>query len=245
MSNIMNKLDPNKPQFVLDLKNHIHDSVSIIVVHKDKPQFLNICLQSIVVMSSNNNYELIVVDNNSGPETQKFLDEIQDQVKIVRNTDNLYWSKSANLGVKAADPNTKYFIFLHSDVVITNPAWIDHLINVNDANGAGLVGLETASCSIFNTNVNFVQEWCVLITRECMNKLGSWPEELPLIGHSFIMTLKAQMRGFKPQVMQNSIAHHYRIFGVNINDYEQQDDIARQMLPIVYMQAQSRSAGEG
>ncbi len=241
MSNIVNKLDPNKPQFVLDIKNHIHDSVSIIVVHKDRPEFLNICMQSIVVMSSNNNYELIVVDNNSGKETQKFLDEIDGDVKVVRNNQNLFWSAAINKGIKAADPNTKYFIFLHSDVVITNPTWIDLLISVNDTNNAGMVGLETAACSIFNRTVNFVQEWCMLVTRECMNKMVEWPEELPLIGHSFIMTLKAQIRGFKPQVMQNNIAHHYRIFGVDINEYESLDEEAKKELPLAYQKAQIRS----
>lgn len=244
MSNIMKKLDPNKPQFVLDLKNHIHDSVSIIVVHKDKPEFLNICLQSIVVMSANNSYELVVVDNNSGPETQKFLDEIQDQVKIVRNKENLFWSAAVNAGIKAADPHTKYFIFLHSDVVITHPSWIDLMINVNESNGAGVVGLETAACSLFNNTVNFIQEWCMLVSRECMNKIGNWPEELPLIGHSFIMTLRAQLRGFRPQVMQNTVAHHYRIFGIDINDYEQQDDLAKKNLPLAYQNSQLRTFGE-
>lgn len=241
MSNIINKLDPDKPQFVLDIKNHIHDSVSIIVIHKDKPEFLNICLQSIVVMSANNNYELIVVDNNSGPETQEFLDEIQDQVKVVRNKENLFWSAAANLGAKAADPHTRYFIFMHSDVVVLNPAWIDLLINVNDTNKAGMVGLETATCSIYNQTASFVQEWCVLFTRECFTKTGGWTENLPLIGHSFIMTMKAQLKGFQPQVMQNTIVHHYRIFGIDINEYEQQDLMSKTNLPQAYMDAQTRS----
>jgi hypothetical protein len=73
----VDSLDGQKPQFVLDIKNNLNDSVSIVIVHKDRPEFLNICLQSITVMSSNNNYEIIVVDNGSGPESQKFLDEIE------------------------------------------------------------------------------------------------------------------------------------------------------------------------
>jgi hypothetical protein len=36
--------------------------VSIIVVHRDRPEYLNICLQSIVVTSCNNNYEIIEID---------------------------------------------------------------------------------------------------------------------------------------------------------------------------------------
>jgi hypothetical protein len=55
------------------------------------------------------------------------------------------------------------------------------------------------------------------------------------------MTLKAQIRGFKPQVMQNNIAHHYRMFGVDINEYERLDDEAKQELPLAYQKAQIRS----
>jgi len=241
MANILEKLDPTKPQFILDLKNHLHDYVSIIIVHKDKPEYLNICLQSIVVSSANNNYEIIVVDNNSGAETQEFLNDIQDQVKVVRNKENLYWSAAANKGIQAADPNSKYFIFMHSDVVILNPAWIDLLINVNDSNNAGMVGLETASCTVFSKNVTFVQEWCVLISKDCMRKIECWPEELPLIGHSFIVTMKCQLKGYKPQVMQNNIAHHYRVFGVDINEYERLDELAKENLVSAYQKAQSRS----
>src|SRR3954465_10754410 len=79
------------------------EQVSIIVVHKDRPEYLNICLQSIAVTSMNNNYELIVVDNNSGPESQDYLDAIKDDVKIVKCDRNYYWAIAANKGALAAD----------------------------------------------------------------------------------------------------------------------------------------------
>lgn len=236
-----NPLDPSKPEFVLDLKNTTNDAVSIVVIHKDKPEYLNLCLQSIVVCSSNNNYELVVVDNGSGTETQKFLDEIQSDVKIVRNTKNLYWSAGSNAGFKATDNKTKYVIFMHSDVVVLNPSWIDLLINVCEANNAGMVGIETSNCLINNQRIDFIQEWCVLFTRECLERIGPWPEELPMIGHTFIMTLKSQIKGFKPQIMKNNIAHHYKVFGVDINDWEKMQEEASTVLPKVYQNSQSRT----
>lgn len=241
MSSKINPLDGNSPEFVLDLKNTNSDSVSIVVVHKDKPEYLNLCLQSIVVCSSNNNYELVVVDNSSGMETQKFLDEISHDIKVVRNPKNLYWSGGVNVGLKATDPKTKYVIFLHSDVVILNPSWIDLLINVCEANNAGMVGIETSNCLINNQKIDFVQEWCCLFSRECLERIGPWPEELPMIGHSFIMTLKSQIKNFKPQVMKNNIAHHYKVFGVDINDWEKMQEESSVMLPKVYQNAQSRT----
>lgn len=243
MSNnyVHNVFEGAKPELIINLNESVNEAISVIVIHKDRPEYLNICLQSIAVNSANNSYEIIVVDNNSGAETQSFLDEIESDVKVVRNKTNLYWSAAINAGIKAANPNTKYFIFMHSDVVILNPSWMDLFVNVCESNGSGMVGLETSSYYINNQKLDFIQEWCLLVTREGMSKLGQWPEQLPMIGHAFIMTIKAQINGLKPQVMKNNLAHHYRIFGMNVNDYERMNEEAAATLPKIYQQAQSRT----
>lgn len=243
MTNILphNPLEGNKPDLVFNLEDCVGEAVSIIIVHKDRPAYLNLCLQSIAVNSRNNSYEIIVVDNASGPETQSFLDEIQEQVKVVRNPKNLFWSEAANLGVQASDPRSKYLIFMHSDVVILNPSWIDLFVNVSEANQAGMVGLQMGSYQMGSQKVDFIQEWCMLMSRSGYNKIGPWPNALPLIGHAFIMTIKAQISGLRPQVMQNSFAHHYSIFGVDVNDYEELTEKAYKLLPKVYQQVQAKS----
>src|SRR3954471_11505742 len=111
-----NPLEGSRPEFTINLHDGSEEQVSIIVVHKDRPEYLNICLQSIAVTSFNNNYEIIVVDNGSGRESQDFLDDIKDEVKVVRNEKNLYWGPAASKGVAAADRNSKYIVFLHCDV---------------------------------------------------------------------------------------------------------------------------------
>ena len=242
MSNYMHSpLEGNKPELILNLHESVNEAISIIVVHKDKPEYLNICLQSIAVNSANNSYEIIVVDNNSGAETQAFLEEIESDVKVVRNNKNLYWSAAVNAGIKAANPNTKYFIFMHSDVVVLNPSWMDLFVNVCEANSSGMVGLETSTYYINGQKIDFIQEWCLMMTRDGVNKINLWPEQLPMIGHSFIMTIKAQINGLKPQIMKNNLAHHYKIFGVDVNDFDRMNDEAQSVLPKIYQQAQSRT----
>src|SRR5271154_2319073 len=109
-----NALEGERPDIVFDLQQQTTDEqVSIIVVHKDRPEYLNICLQSIAVTSLNNNYEIIVVDNASGQDSQDFLNEIEGEVKVIRNDKNEWWSKACNQGAKAADKNSKYLIFMH------------------------------------------------------------------------------------------------------------------------------------
>mgnify|MGYP006275729125 CR=1 FL=1 len=221
-------------------KANIQDSVSIVIIHKDKPEYLNICLQSIAVNSINNNYEIIVVDNGSAMDTQAFLDDLEKDVKVVRNEKNLYFSAAANLGFRYANKNSKYVIFLHHDVVILNPAWIDLMINVAEANKSGFIGLESGQYHIGNQKVEFVQEWCLLVTRPCFEKINFFPEQLPLVGNAFIATLRAQQEGFKPQIMKNNIAHHYKTFAVDVNTYEKLSEEALALLPKIISQAQSR-----
>lgn len=232
-----NPLEGERPELTISLHDGTDEQISIVIVHKDRPEYLNICLQSITVNSTSNNYQLIVVDNGSGQESQDYLDEIEVEVQVVRLQKNMYWSAAANRGVAVADRNSKYILFLHCDVVVTNPAWLDLLINVAESQGAGIVGTDLQSYFVQNTKVDFIQEYCMLMTRECWDDIGPWPEELPMIGGSFIMTMRAQNKGHKPQIMKNNIVHHYHVFSLNINEYEKLVENAMVVLPRVMQQA--------
>ena len=84
-----NPLEGDRPELSINLHDGSEEQVSIVVVHKDRPEYLNICLQSIAVTSFNNNYEIIVVDNNSGADSQEYLSEIEGEVKVIRNKENM------------------------------------------------------------------------------------------------------------------------------------------------------------
>jgi glycosyltransferase involved in cell wall biosynthesis len=234
-----NPLEGDRPDMVMKLYDGTDEQISIVIVHRDRPEYLNICLQSITVASLNNNYEIIVVDNASGQETQDFLTDIEDEVKVIRNKENLYWAAAANKGAEAVSPNSKYIVFMHADVVILNPAWLDLLVNVVNSTPCGFVGLELQSYSLQNQKIDFVQEWLLLATRECWKDAGPFDERLPQIGAPFIFTIKAQRTGHKPQVMKNQLAHHYRVFGVNINEYERFTEQAMVTVPKILREIQN------
>ncbi len=234
-----NPLEGEAPDLVLNLHDGTEEQVSIIIVHKDRPEYLNILLQSIAVTSFNNNYEIIVVDNASDKESQEFLDEIDGEVKVVKLKENQWWGPAANKGVADADKNSKYLLSMQCDGVVLNPAWLDLLINVAESQNSGLVGIEMQSYYMQQQKVEFIQEWCMLTSRECWKQCGPFPEELPQIGHSFIYTHKAQTKGFSPQVMRNPIVHHYRIFSLDINEYEKLVEKAMITIPQVLRDLQA------
>ena len=86
-----------------------------------------------------------------------------------------------------------------------------------------------------------MQEWLMLMTRDCFNAVKGWPESLPLVGHAFILTMLAQQGGYAPQVMRNPIAHHYKIFAVDINFYEREVERSMVELPNLLRIAQSQA----
>ena len=236
-----NPLEGNRPELNIKMHDGSDEQVSIFIVHKDRPEYLNMCLQSIAAMSINNNYEIIVIDNGSKQESQDFLDSIeQDGIKVVRrkNEPDLYWGPAINSGVEKADKGSNYYIFMHCDVIILNPSWIDLMVNISEARSSGLVGVELQSYYVQNQKIDFIQEYCMLMTKEAWKEIGPFPKEAPQIGPGFIMTLKAQNRGFKPQIMRNPIVHHYKIFSLNLNEFERLTEAAQCQLPALIRQAQ-------
>jgi glycosyltransferase involved in cell wall biosynthesis len=228
-----NPLEGERSEMVLKLHDSTsQEQIAIIIPHKDRPEYLNICLQSIAITTLNTNYEIIVVDNASGKDSQDFLDDIQKEVKVVKNKENMYWAAAANKGVEAASPNAKYLVFMHPDVVVLNPGWLDLLINVSQSQNSGLVGLELQSYFMPPQKVDFVQEWCMLTTRKCWKDAGPFEaEKLPQIGAPFIYSVKATRKGHRPQVMRNNLVHHYRIFGIDINEHERFTEQAMVVIP--------------
>jgi len=224
------------PEMVIDLHDGTDEKVSIIIVHKDNPRepdrtlkHLNICLQSICVCSLNNNYEIIVIDNGSQEQgVHDFLDDIESQdVKVVRNRENLYWAAAANQGVVVADKKSKYFIFLHPDVVVLQSGWIDMMVNVCESQDSGLVGLSTKSyhlqSKVGTEELSYVEEWCMLVSRDCWQDCGPFHEELKQVGAPFMFSHKAAFYHYKPQILGTGnipIVHHYGIFAMTVSEFE-------------------------
>lgn len=239
-----NPLHGDRPDLIVDLNDGSEERVSIIVVHNDRPEYLNLCLQSITIASLNSNYELIVVDNASrDTKTQAFLDQLEDDgVKVIRNDENLYWSKAANQGARAADPDSRYLIFMHHDVNVINAAWIDLMINVSESSKSGLVGVQLDTYGLpGGQRINFVSEICMLVTRQCWKDCGPFTEELPQVGSAFMFTLTANSKGYNPQVIQNPCVHHWQTLAIDFNEYEKFAEQARAKMPKMIQEAQQAS----
>lgn len=103
--------------------NH-SDLVSIIIVNYNGKPFLEKCLKS-VFQSKYENFEVILVDNNSNDDSTEFVKTKYPNVKIILLDSNYGFAKPGNIGVKIAKGH--YLLFLNNDTIVT-PDTIGELI---------------------------------------------------------------------------------------------------------------------
>lgn len=106
-------------------------TVSIVIINWKTPDLLAKCLDSIRELDSNfENFEHLVVDNNSGDGSVEMLKERFPYVSVTANTDNLGFSKACNQVIPGA--KGKYVLLLNPDAVVTENA-ITNLVNFMEA----------------------------------------------------------------------------------------------------------------
>lgn len=91
--------------------------LSIIIVSYNTKDITNDCLQS-VFKSLNVPSEIIVVDNGSKDGAVRMLESLKVKkfIKLIKNEENLGYSKANNQGLKKAEGD--YILFLNSDVIV-------------------------------------------------------------------------------------------------------------------------------
>jgi GT2 family glycosyltransferase len=100
--------------------------VSIVMLSWNAPDFTKQALESIRARTSEP-YEVIVVDNGSGEETQAMLRAIDDpHVRIVYNQTNRGYAGGNNDGLAVA--SGEYVVLLNNDVIVTD-GWLDGLLD--------------------------------------------------------------------------------------------------------------------
>lgn len=104
--------------------------VSIVIVNYNHPECIDICTHSLK-LTTGISYEVVVVDNGSGPETLAKLQELKDGGFIdtlVLNAENHMFSEGNNIGVRHASPESEYVLLLNSDVGIIRGDWLEKMI---------------------------------------------------------------------------------------------------------------------
>lgn len=115
--------------------------VSIVIPNKDHVDDLRRCIESIMDKSSYENYEIIVVENNSTTkEIFEYYDSISlhPKVSVVKYEGEFNYSAINNLGVSKA--KGEHIILLNNDTEVITRSWIEELLMYSQREDVGAVG---------------------------------------------------------------------------------------------------------
>jgi GT2 family glycosyltransferase len=215
--------------------------VSIIIPFHGEHDKVVRCLESIILVTRSNPYQICLVDDASPseiffkemmnswfakvPEQYQYL-KVEPQVIGVRSEERLGFGGALNLGLqKTKQP---WVLFMHSDVVVSNPQWLIELgrmiLEYKDM-GIKMVSARTDNpgdgCSALMAKKDEIgkdlalsdEEWlplyCSLFHRELFNHIGGPMKAYPYVGYED-RELAARMKkaGFKQGICGKSWVHH-------------------------------------
>jgi len=115
--------------------------ISIIIQNKDHKEDIDKCLKSIFELSTYNNYEIVIVENNSIlEETFAFYDTLKNnnRIEVIHWDKEFNYSAINNYGAKYA--NGEYILFLNNDIEIITPDWMQEMLMFAQRADIGAVG---------------------------------------------------------------------------------------------------------
>ena len=115
--------------------------VSIIIPNKDHVDDLSRCVESIINLSTYDNYEIVIVENNSETaEIRTYYEEISrhPRVQVIEYKGDFNYSKINNFGVQYA--KGEYLLLLNNDTEVITPDWMEELLMYAMRKDVGVVG---------------------------------------------------------------------------------------------------------
>lgn len=118
--------------------------VSILIPNKDYISTLKVCLKSIKKLTTYENYEIVIIENNSEEEkTFNYYKKIdgKDKIKVIQYPEKGFnYSKIINYGV--ANSDGEYIVQLNNDTELLTPNWLEEMLMFAQREDVGAVGVE-------------------------------------------------------------------------------------------------------
>ena len=118
-----------------------YPKVSIIIANKDHYEDLSRCITSILDKSTYENYEIIVVENNSTTqEIRDYYEEIKrhPKIRVVTYEGEFNYSRINNFGASFADG--EFILLLNNDTQVITINWLEELLMYGQRQDVGAVG---------------------------------------------------------------------------------------------------------
>lgn len=212
--------------------------VSIIVLTYNNLNLTIDCLNSIEKNTAYNNYEVIIVDNQSTDDTREYLSENysnKENYTVILNDENLGFAGGNNIGLEVATGDI--LVILNNDTVVS-PFWLGAMVNALKENpDLGMVGPVTnnigneskinisynnwsemteAALSYTTKNITKIYDieclafFCVAIRREVYEEIGGLCLDYGLgFFEDDDYCMRVKKLGWKLGCVESSFVHHH------------------------------------
>ncbi len=173
-------------------------------------------------------FELILVDNGSTDDTEKYFRAYSEEIVYVRNRTNPGLAIALNQGIRRS--KSDYICAVHNDVIICDRTWLQKVSNLFETEtSAGLIGFYGAkrlrkSLSWMGRTIvggergrnNMKHEYervaivdglCLLFKKSFVQAVGGFDEQFFMHGYDLDLSLKAIRGGYKNFVVKVSYLH--------------------------------------
>ena len=237
-SNTENKYDLKVlPADIQKKDKLIKSHISIITLTYNQLEYTQKFIESI--FNYTEDFELIIVDNNSTDGTRAYLNKLKNKhsnIKVILNGENYGFPKAINQALNIA--NGKFIVLTNNDIIVTQN-WLDKLVSVAESDdNIGIVGpisnfvsgvqldqnakynsieqMHKYSDKVSQQNKGEKKEFprvaflCTLIKKEVIDKIGGLDERFsPGNFEDDDFCLRAQLAGFKTVIAKDVFIHHY------------------------------------
>ena len=128
----------------VDYKVIGNPKVSIVIPNKDGKEILDVCIKSILEKTTYNNYEIVVVENNSvTEEIFEYYEELEknEKIRVVKYPNKGFnYSAIINFGVK--NSTGEYIVQLNNDTELITPNWLEIMLGFVQRDDVGACGVK-------------------------------------------------------------------------------------------------------
>ena len=115
--------------------------VSILIPNKDQKDVLKRCIDSILEKTTYQDYEILVLENNSRePQTFAYYEELKShpKIRVIEYKGEFNYSSVNNMGAKEATGD--YLLLLNNDTEVITLNWLEEMLMYAERDDVGAVG---------------------------------------------------------------------------------------------------------
>lgn len=166
--------------------------VAIVILSYNTYEMTRFCIESIRRNNSPDSYEIIVVDNASTDASLDWLEKQQDII-LIKNSENMGFPHGCNQGMEAADPEADIMLLNSGTILFPNSLfWLRMGLYERDNIGAtGAVTNYASNGQTIADRYNSIQEYEQYALRSNVLQENPYEQKLYLVGFAVLIRREA------------------------------------------------------